>query len=679
MNILLRNIDALEINTQTLKERMLFYQGHYYDNVYFVDSQGTLKGYLNCTLDCSGQHEVETDVIDASCSIAEVKQWFLSNPGKHRVPVVSGSILSGEYYDSDSNEEWLYKRIEDRALEILSCLNNDLQTWAQNLKVAIIGNSVRTSMFKKLLPAAYVVTSYNEEPDFTIDLLYTPHVRNILDIDNPKILSPSQILFPILIKKIHDYFFMRGIYFYVFDGIKKTDIKNKSEKEIANESSALEEILKDTDYLNTFCGDDKQSLEMLQRHAVDLNQLSITVNNGIYNALVDYSDDGIHFVNGIRKTTGHPKDKNQAIHIFGPCVVQGLCVVDSQTIPSLLQKRVNDADYSGTYVVNHGIAYGKDLLNDMLYMMATPVASHDIIVWINGFSLQELQLIRNIGISVIEDKSYAGNLSNWYLNNPFHCNSVANKEISETIFKYICKQIVNPTCLLGLHRSSLIEDEHIPLAYDKDRLLQSKELDDYITVLRRHRKEDETKIYGCVVVNANPCTNGHIHLIRQALKEVDYLYVFLVEQSCGLFSYLDRELMLKESLKNQDRVEILSGGSVFTTSKGYPGYFNRMGNNTSPLLNHKIFAERIAPTLSISKRFFGEESDDVVTRQLNATALEYLPRQGIKVKIIKRLTYDGRPISAKNVRRLYAEKQYGIMEKLVPQFVYHHLLDLSKE
>lgn len=676
MNILYRSLDALAFNKYSLKDRMLFYQEHYYDNVYFLSPQGTLKGYLNYVTDSIGQLSLDRESVNTSISINSVYEWFYNNPGKFRIPVVDNNeILQGEYYDSESNEECLYKRIEDRALDILKCLKYDLKKWAKGLKISILDNCNKANEIKNLLQDASVVTLTNNDSDITIDLLYTPHVRKLLGMDNDKTMSPSQILIPILIKKVYDFCLSNKICFYVFDGINKSDIKNKNQKEIENESRSLEWVLQDVNYVKEFCGEDLQSFEMLVKHAIDLNQISKTVNNGIYNELVDFSDGGINFSNGMRFTTNMPTNSIQTIHIYGPCVVQGLCVVDSQTIPSLLQKIINDNGYSGTCVINHGISYGKDLLNDLLYMMATPLAPHDIIIWVNGFDLQEQTLLVNYNIPIIDGKSFAVGFHNWYLNNPFHCNSKANKMMAQIIFNNIRNNILSKS-YFSVDKLSLIERECIPLSYDNESLLKSKELDDYVKVLEKYRKHDDSKIIGCVVVNANPCTNGHIHLIKQALIDVDYLFVFLVEQNIGPFCYLDRELMLKESLKGVDCVEIISGGSIFTTSKGYPGYFDRTGKNINPLLNHKIFSERIAPALKISKRFFGDEPDDFVTRQLNVTALEYLPKHGVDVKIINRLTFNGMPVSAKNVRKMYFCQQFDQMRMLVPKFVFEHLKKL---
>lgn len=68
----------------------------------------------------------------------------------------------------------------------------------------------------------------------------------------------------------------------------------------------------------------------------------------------------------MRLTVGTPEKASQNVHIFGPCIVHGLCVTDDKTIASLLQKTIKENGYKNVSVHNHGLAYGKDLL--MIYL-----------------------------------------------------------------------------------------------------------------------------------------------------------------------------------------------------------------------------------------------------------------------------------------------------------------------
>ena len=188
--------------------------------------------------------------------------------------------------------------------------------WSKGLRISVLNNTSKTEVIKSLLPEVAIATSVNNNSDFTIDLLHTPHIRKLLNIDGEKILSPSQILIPLLIKKVYNFCCNNKIYFYVFNGINKTEIKGKNIKEVENESLPLEKVLQDVDYLKKFCGDDIESFKMLMKHSTDLNQISKTINNGIYNELVDFSDEEINFIDGKRITIGGFENSTQSIHDY---------------------------------------------------------------------------------------------------------------------------------------------------------------------------------------------------------------------------------------------------------------------------------------------------------------------------------------------------------------------------
>ncbi len=60
-------------------------------------------------------------------------------------------------------------------------------------------------------------------------------------------------------------------------------------------------------------------------------------NNGAHNILVDEKTKHLNIVNGKRYTSGNMSKWKNTVYFFGPCVVRGLYVDDSNTIPSLFQ------------------------------------------------------------------------------------------------------------------------------------------------------------------------------------------------------------------------------------------------------------------------------------------------------------------------------------------------------
>ena len=53
------------------------------------------------------------------------------------------------------------------------------------------------------------------------------------------------------------------------------------------------------------------------------------------------------------------------------------------------------------------------------------------------------------------------------------------------------------------------------------------------------------KKIGSLNVNCNPFTRGHRYLIEEALKRVDHLFLFVVEEDASEFSFKDRYEMVK--------------------------------------------------------------------------------------------------------------------------------------
>lgn len=677
MNILFRGINQIKIDVKSSYDRYEYYQGHFYDNIYLYNENNDYLGYTNYFLETGNSISVCNDYLPSDCSIPDVHAWFKANPGKFRIPVVHDCKLLGEYYDADSVGKCLYQYIEDKALDLSICFVNEIRQWALAKKVLIVSsNTTKSSQLLEIIPSATTSRTYLKGFSHTIDLNLCPDFRKKTMYASTSTFSMSEIIMPILLKKVYSFLSKEKVDFYVFDGVKKSELKELNEKEQINTTKSIEQVLQDECFINEFTDNDSESRDFIKEHLYDLNQLAKHVSNGIHNVLVDRDETHLHIVNGIRKTIGNPKYANKTIHIYGPCVVYGLCVSDSKTISSYIQKLYNENNENNIKVVNHGLSYGKDLLNDLLYMMATPVSSGDIVIWFSGFMNNEIEILHSYGINVYSLKNDVLTLHNWFLNNPFHCNSVANKIYSERICQIISASTINNS---DINKQSLIEAEKLPLVYDSYALLKSDELEDYISSLKQYKINNNSVTKGCVVINANPCTRGHLHLIKEATKEVDHLYIFLVqEEMFHGYTYLDREIMLKQNIKGLNNITVLPGGSIFTSIVGFPEYFNRnSAKKIDPLMNHKIFCEKIAPALDITVRFFGNEPEDNVTRQLNDTAETFLPKYGIKVKIKARLEFNNIPISAKDVRKYIKDRKYDKVKPLVIPATFKYLQNIE--
>ncbi|GHS95375.1 citrate (pro-3S)-lyase] ligase [Synergistales bacterium] len=208
-------------------------------------------------------------------------------------------------------------------------------------------------------------------------------------------------------------------------------------------------------------------------------------------------------------------------------------------------------------------------------------------------------------------------------------------------------------------------------------------------ITRRARSKDAS----CVVVNCNPFTLGHQYLIKtaaSALKEDESLYIIVIEDPAGQnakrgFPFDVRFRLVKEGVteclgeKLMDKVVILSGGEYVISAATFPSYFTRVEEFASvhAALDLEIFARRIAPALSITKRFVGSEPFSAVTNIYNETMKRVLPGYGVSVEELERLEVSGMPVSASRVRALLAEGKIELARELVPPTTWRYIASLG--
>lgn len=173
---------------------------------------------------------------------------------------------------------------------------------------------------------------------------------------------------------------------------------------------------------------------------------------------------------------------------------------------------------------------------------------------------------------------------------------------------------------------------------------------------------------GAIVMNCNPFTKGHKYLVEQAASKVDTLYLIVVEEEKSLFSFADRFAMAKAGTEHLKNVVLLSGGRYAVSALTFPSYFTGKADlaKAHSAMDAEIFAQQIAPTLGVSIRFVGTEPFSEVTAVYNEALKERLPKYGIEVTEIERLTDGTAAISASRVREYYGAGDMEGMAALVP-------------
>lgn len=182
---------------------------------------------------------------------------------------------------------------------------------------------------------------------------------------------------------------------------------------------------------------------------------------------------------------------------------------------------------------------------------------------------------------------------------------------------------------------------------------------------------------GSVVVNCNPFTLGHRHLIRTAASACDELHVFVVDEDRSLFPAATRFQLVREGVRDLPNVTVHHGGKYIISSATFPSYFLREPGQiveTHARLDLTIFGRKIAPALGITRRFVGEEPYDQVTGIYNRIMKQMLAGFGIEVTEIPRLAHAGAPISASSVRKAIKENDLSLAKALVPPSTYEFLL-----
>lgn len=463
-----------------------------------------------------------------------------------------------------------------------------------------------------------------------------------------------------------------GVKYYFFETPIPQKIKNLSDtdKKFLNKRNSelvqgetLEELL------SLLYKDNADCYKFVKENYLSKYRLK---SNGRYRVLVDFKSDMYNAINGKRYTAFAPDIpvKNH-IWVHGPCTVGGYCVSDSYTIPSYLQTLANSEGklYS---LVNCGTGGGSDLINDFEYILDSDFNKGDVVLNINTTNkildpIFEKHSINKYETSSLFDRPH--NHGNWVMNGMgFHINHVGNEVIANYIYDVIKPELNNdkPTEPQKTVKYQF-EDEADTFLDD------NPDFKSYLDELRTIKEKNNVNgKVGSIVMNCNPFTLGHRYLIEQAAKQVDHLYIFVVEEDKSVFPFKDRMNLVKEGVADLgEKITVLPSGKWIISLLTFPEYFNKddlQGAAIDPSNDIKLFGKYICPALGINKRFVGEEPFDLVTRQYNETMRRELPLLNIDFQEIPRKSVKGDDvISATKVRKALKANDFETLKRYVPQ------------
>lgn len=394
----------------------------------------------------------------------------------------------------------------------------------------------------------------------------------------------------------------------------------------------------------------------------------------------DRRGDLVNIVGGHRVTTDQPNEFMHVLYIIGGCRVFGIGVEDQDTLPSCLQRKLNESMPNAKYaVMNYGaFCFHRTILtvNAIKALSCNPgdriLIEAPKLDGILHFSLRHLfERPHNYGEVFVDCTPHPGNKATG------HNGPGAQRIIAEALFKRLCaKRMVRETTKKTSKPSvSSKPTATVPRTSAMNSSLTA-ELTAYKEALLK-KKSPTGSVFGSIVMNCNPFTLGHRYLIEYASAQVDHLYIFVVEEDKSFFPFEDRLALVRAGTADLGNVTVMPSGKFIISSITFSDYFakqelkDRTIDSSSDV---SLFAQEIAPVLDISIRFVGEEPLCNVTRQYNNTMKTILPRFGIELRIIPRKEMGGEPISASRVRALLETKNFGQIQTIVPKTTYEYLV-----
>ncbi len=180
---------------------------------------------------------------------------------------------------------------------------------------------------------------------------------------------------------------------------------------------------------------------------------------------------------------------------------------------------------------------------------------------------------------------------------------------------------------------------------------------------------------GAVVLNANPFSLGHRHLVEVAAAESDLLHVFVVSEDASLFPYHVRRRLVEAGTSDLRGLAFHGTGSYLVSTTTFPSYFlpdDDAATRGQARLDVAVFGQ-IAARLGITRRFVGAERPGTVTAAYNEAMLAQLPALGVACTEIPRLAVGGQAVSASTIRQAIHDGDLDRVRAYVPEPTWHYL------
>ena len=402
----------------------------------------------------------------------------------------------------------------------------------------------------------------------------------------------------------------------------------------------------------------------------EMEQCALMIENGVP-FFPDINGKCYHFQNGFRVTPNSPPDANPAeagrrIYFYGPCFFLGAYCKDDQTIAYYIQNKLNENHDLCWKTINRGL-FGPEYCYARMFV--EELSEDDIVVigCMDSLRLSDEHMSNLIlDGDLTEVFSEIKSLTDYLIDFPLHCNYIVNQKVAERIYRDICAE-----GLLGGIEN--VTGKAASTEKIQDYYINWDVYEYFIEYYGQYGlyRENSNLVKGAIIMNCNPFTKGHRYLIEQALRRVDKLYVFVVEEDKSYFAFQDRIRMVQQGVEDLADVRVIPSGKYILSKDTFAQYFEKENVHVIENMDYdiRIFGEVVAKDLGIQYRFVGEEPFDRVTKAYNETMKRILPEYGVTVVEIPRAVCDaesGNIISATLVRKALKEKNWQEIEMLCP-------------
>lgn len=189
--------------------------------------------------------------------------------------------------------------------------------------------------------------------------------------------------------------------------------------------------------------------------------------------------------------------------------------------------------------------------------------------------------------------------------------------------------------------------------------------------------QTENKTIGAIVANCNPFTDGHRYLIETAAAQCGVLHLFILSEDKSLFPAQVRYSLAQQGTADLTNVVLHPTSDYLISSAVFPTYFMKdkaRAQDANCELDLHIFCQYFAKELGITKRFVGTEPFCRVTGAYNEAMKKILPQYGIELVEIPRKLWEGRAISASQVRQCMAVGDFEKIRSMVPPATMEYIL-----